>query len=293
MELTDNAGASSSSSNSSSTYSYDPASRATQMTQGSATNTSSNTSSTYTYDASSNLTTLPNGVAGTYDNAVELTSSVLPSTASSPQTSTTYTHNANEVATPGETFTPGTLECIAENPWPLQGMNPEQLLNNLGLDPDNLPSGITIRPGNSESAGLGSGWTLGQSGGGGITIRWSPGTPRAGDGVHPEGLYWNVTGGRYPQNRDISVAGDDWDGGPEPYVARPNSQSESNNLSQPDDECLTAVVFGYLTSCGGDELGLTDGDEGFGADYVPVLEGYGYGTKADQCQQNSAWFGTA
>jgi len=100
-----NAGALSSSSGSSSTYSYDTLSRVTQMTN--STGSSTGTSSTYAYDASSNLTILPNGASGTYDPAGELTSSVLPSTASSPQRSTTYTYNANGERTNSAASTSG------------------------------------------------------------------------------------------------------------------------------------------------------------------------------------------
>ncbi len=89
-----NAGAFSSSSSSSSTYLYDHLSRVTQMTNSTSSSTggsSTGTSSTYAYDASLNLTTLPNGANGIYDNAGELTSSVIPGT----NEPTTYTYNTN------------------------------------------------------------------------------------------------------------------------------------------------------------------------------------------------------
>lgn len=64
-------------------YTYDAQSRVTQMAPG------SNPSLNYTEDASGNLTTLPTGASGTYDNASELTSSVLSGT------TTNYTYDAN------------------------------------------------------------------------------------------------------------------------------------------------------------------------------------------------------
>ena len=190
-----------------------------------------------------------------------------------------------EVANAADAFTPATLEGIAQNPWSLEGLNPEQLLQSLGLDPDNLPNGLTIRAGKSESAGLGNGWTLEQSSDGGITIRWSPGTLRAGDGVHPKGPYWKVSGGRF---KTVRVPADDWENGPEPYVAQPKGQSEGQ--SQPDEGCLTAATFGYLTSCGGGEVGFPgdegSGDEGAGDEGLGFgfeLEGYGQENGSPSC----------
>jgi RHS repeat-associated protein len=64
-------------------YSYDSAGRVTSMTPG------SGSTLNYGFDASGNLTTLPIGATGTYDDAGELTSSVLSGT------TTGYTYNAD------------------------------------------------------------------------------------------------------------------------------------------------------------------------------------------------------
>ena len=64
-------------------YTYDAQSRVTEMTPG------TDTALSYGEDASSNLTTLPTGATGTYDDASELTSSVLSGT------TTDYTYDAS------------------------------------------------------------------------------------------------------------------------------------------------------------------------------------------------------
>ncbi|MCU1489438.1 MAG: type secretion protein Rhs, partial [Acidimicrobiaceae bacterium] len=69
-------------------YTYDSQSRVTQMAPG------TSSALNYAYDASANLTTLPNAATGTYDNAGELTSSLLSGTT----TNFTYGANGNRTA---------------------------------------------------------------------------------------------------------------------------------------------------------------------------------------------------
>jgi RHS repeat-associated protein len=64
-------------------YAYDAKSRVASDTPG------TGSADGYSFDASGNLTTLPTGAAGTYDDAGELTSSVLSGT------TTSYTHNGD------------------------------------------------------------------------------------------------------------------------------------------------------------------------------------------------------
>jgi len=177
---------------------------------------------------------------------------------------------------------------IAQYPQVLEGMNPSEVLESLG----GVPSGFSVRPGSSGSAGLGAGWVLENPKDGGTYIRWSPGTARAGDGVHPEGPYWRVTSGRNPGSGDERYPGGSWDDGPEPYVK--NSDPEGDGSGQEDgggDPCLASTSSQpngpVLDACGelGSGLGGSgDDDQTPGAPTVaPEFE---LGFAAGNCRRN-------
>jgi hypothetical protein len=80
-----------------------------------------------------------------------------------------------QVDTPAEAYTPFTVQTIAQDPWVIENLDPDQVLQALrafgGPPPD-----AQIGPGNSSSLGEGPGWKLYVPSGGGIQIRWSPGS---------------------------------------------------------------------------------------------------------------------
>ena len=91
----------------------------------------------------------------------------------------------------GGSFTPTE---IAQYPQVLEGMNPEEVLNQLGWDASALPPGWAIDPAGSSSMGAGTGWRLYTLNNGGIQIRWSPGSLLPGHSSDP---YWTVSSGKY------------------------------------------------------------------------------------------------
>jgi hypothetical protein len=88
-------------------------------------------------------------------------------------------------------FTP---DEIAQYPQVLEGMNPDDVLNQLGWNADDLPPGWSIDQANSSSKGAGTGWKTYTLNGGGYQIRWSPGSALP---DHSNDPYWTVSSGKY------------------------------------------------------------------------------------------------
>ena len=132
---------------------------------------------------------------------------------------------------------------IAEFPQVLDGLNPPDVLTQLGWDPNSLPSGWSIEPASSSSLGAGAGWKLFTLSGGNIQIRWSPGSPRS---DHPSTPYWTVSSGTYGPtagNRKGSLGpaidGGAWD--QPPYATGPAGNGGNG--------CVTEGGGTQLASC--------------------------------------------
>jgi RHS repeat-associated protein len=141
-----------------------------------------------------------------------------------------------------------TIQQIIDNPWVLEGMNPEQLIDALG----GVPPGFEVSV--AKGSRIMPGWKLTRESEGGLMIKWGA-TPRHLNG-RPN---WKVTGGRIGKKTEERIPAGDWPDGPSEYTQFPGSC----------EDAYTGV------SCGpGDSLWGDDGDgDGFFGDELPGFIG--------------------
>lgn len=242
---------------------------------------------TFTYDpygnqtASTGTTTTPIGYAGAYKDAETgllylinryynpATAQFLTRDPLDAQTHSAYGYVSSDPlngtdptglvqVAPGDNGSGLSIGQILEDPSVLKDLNPDDLLNALG----GVPSGFTIAPGQSKSAGLGPGWKLSSPEDGGVAIRWSPGSARP---DHPETPYWRVSGGgTYGTSPRVPAA--EWPAGAPDFVNGPPAPAGGSGSD--GDPCLAAFTG---SPCGGFDGGYGDGSgddegDGFGFD---------------------------
>lgn len=162
-------------------------------------------------------------------------------------------------------FTP---EEIAAHPDVLEGLNPQDVLDRLG----GVPDGFAVRPGQSESLGDGPGWVLDTREGGGISIRWSPGSARAG---HPSTPYWRVSGGRYGKSGRINAGR--WPEGPPEFTKTGGGTADGKSDTDPNEpvcDASYATGGGHATLVGCFGATRDPFDEGADDDPDPFEIGY-------------------
>ncbi len=131
-----------------------------------------------------------------------------------------------------------TIGDIIDDPWILEGLNPDDVLTELG----GVPPGFRITT-LGKGSHAGQGWALRKIGGNGedgdVVIRWHPG-----GGRHGPGRYWRVSSGKGKSPR---IPAGEWDD--------PNSTVGGSG----DDPCLES--FSTVAGCG-DPLGDLFGGDG-------------------------------
>jgi RHS repeat-associated protein len=161
----------------------------------------------------------------------------------------------------GQTFVdPGggggslTVEEILQDPWILEGMNPQQLLDALG----GVPQGFTELPGRSVS--VAPGWKLNapKTKDGAVQIKWSRGSKRP---DHPDDPYWRVSRGGQDGFRSPEIPAGDWPDGPAMYTQKGGGAC---------DVSYTGLACGPGDPLFGDG-GEGDGEDPFFGEDIPGL----------------------
>ena len=137
-----------------------------------------------------------------------------------------------------------TIQDIVDDNWVLEGLNPDDLLSELG----GIPNGYTITT-LVKGTHAGQGWALRELGGNGeygdVLIRWHPG-----GGRHGPDPYWRVSSG--PSGKGDQIPAGQWD---------PQSTDGGDGQpNQPPGE-ICEESFSSVAGCG-DPSGDLVGGEG-------------------------------